>query len=68
MTPRTAFTYAARKAIPQECPKGKEGGKSKSKGDGYKAKGKESWTWGKGIRQVDGEEPRGEWKWEQPEE
>ncbi len=39
----------------RECPKGKEGGKSKGKGDSYKGKGKGSWSRGKGIWQVDGE-------------
>ena len=51
----------------RECPKGKEGGKSKGKGDSYKGKG-EGWSWGKGIWQVDGKEPQGDWKWDQEEE
>ncbi len=48
----------------RECPKGKEGGKAKGKGDRYKGKGKGGWSWGKGILQIDGEETQGEWKWE----
>ena len=51
----------------RECPKGKEGGKSKGKGEGYKGKGKGAWSWGKGVWAVDGEEA-GDWKWEQPDE
>ncbi len=30
----------------RECPRGKEGGNSKRKGDGYTRKGKGSWSWG----------------------
>ncbi len=52
----------------RECPKGKEVGKSKEKGDSYKGKGKGAWSWDKGIWQIDGEEPQGEWTREQSEE
>ena len=41
-----------------ECPKGKEGGKSKGNGDIYRGKGKGAWSWGKGVWVVDGKSPK----------
>ena len=56
-------TTAARKGIPH----GSVRKARKGKGDSHKGKGK-GWSWGKGIWQVDGEEPQGDWKWDQEEE